>query len=83
MAHPDRTRGGSEKGQRERAGKTGEASDAGMQRRRQGIAGGDDAAASAGDDPGGIVFPEAHRDTQGAQAPKASRGGQKSHVGKR
>jgi hypothetical protein len=83
MAHPDKTRGSSEKGQREHAGKTGEASDAGMQRRRQGIAGGDDTPASAGDEQGGTIFPEAHRDTQGAQAPKTARGGQKSHVGKR
>ena len=92
MAHPDKSRGGSEKGQREHAGKTSQSSDAGMQRRKQGIAGGDDTPA------GGQIFPEAHRDEgespeqgmdrnagggQPAQAPKTSRGGQKSHAGKR
>jgi hypothetical protein len=39
MAHPDPRRQGSEKGQREHAGRTGEASDAGMQTHSQGARG--------------------------------------------
>jgi hypothetical protein len=35
MAHPDKTRGGSEKGQRQHAGQTSRHSDAGMQDRSQ------------------------------------------------
>jgi hypothetical protein len=42
MAHPTPPRGGSEKGQREHAGQTSEASDAGIQGKRQGIQGGQD-----------------------------------------
>ena len=70
MAHPDKRRGGSEKGQREHAGKTSEASDVGMQRGSQGTAGGSDTAssdsASASDTKRGVIFPEAHSDHQGA-----------------
>lgn len=39
MAHPDRKRQGSEKGQREHAGTTSEKSDAGMQSKSQGATG--------------------------------------------
>ena len=39
MAHPDERRQGSEKGQREHAGRTSEASDAGMQTKSQGATG--------------------------------------------
>lgn len=48
MAHPDETRQGSEKGQREHAGRISEASDAGMQGKRQGIQGGADRPADDG-----------------------------------
>jgi hypothetical protein len=47
MAHPDKTRGGSEKGQRQHAGKTSRHSDAGMQGKSQhGQRGGEAGAAS-------------------------------------
>jgi hypothetical protein len=69
MAHHDKTRGGSEKGQRQHAGKTSEYSDAGMQRKSQGIAGGadspPDAGASASDAQREEIFPEAHREEGG------------------
>lgn len=48
MAHPNPKRGGSEKGQRERAGPTSQASDVGMQNRSQGIAGGKDQPMNSG-----------------------------------
>jgi hypothetical protein len=49
MAHPDKTRGGSEKGQRRHAGQISRHSDAGMQARSQhGERGGEASAASTG-----------------------------------
>lgn len=49
MAHPDKTRGGSEKGQRLHAGQTSRYSDAGMKARSQhGQRGGEDTSASGG-----------------------------------
>jgi len=67
MAHPDKRRGGSEKGQRERAGKTSAQPDTGMQRGSQDTAGGSDTAgSSAGDTASDVIFPEAHSDHQGA-----------------
>jgi hypothetical protein len=81
MAHHDKTRGGSEKGQRQHAGKPGESSDAGMQRKSQGIAGGadspSDAGARASDAQREQIFPEAHREEGGdsKQAPDRDAGG--------
>jgi len=51
MAHPDPNRQGSEKGQREHAGSTSEASDVGVQNKSQGIAGGRATQGTAKDDP--------------------------------
>ena len=73
MAHPDETRGGSEKGQREHAGRTSEASDAGMKRKSQGTPGGSDTASDSG--AGAAGGHDAGGDT--------SRGGQKGSVGRR
>ncbi|MFL6664857.1 MAG: hypothetical protein ACJ8G7_22005 [Rhizobacter sp.] len=69
MAHPDETRGGSEKGQREHAGRTSEASDAGMKRKSQGTPGGSDTASDSGsgasDTKRGLVAPDVHGDHDG------------------
>lgn len=72
MAHPDKTRGGSEKGQRQHAGKTSRRSDAGMQADSQhGQRGGEATAAS-----GGMRGPQDddRRDSAEREAEELSRG---------
>jgi len=75
MAHPDPTRQGSEKGQRDHAGRTSEASDAGMQSGGQGAntqgptpsgaTASDPKGHGSGDERHGAMSPEVRSDSDG------------------